>query len=239
MSALQPNVSRPSVLRVTNLTVRRGRAGVVRRVDLDFPEVGVVAVLGRNGSGRTTLLEGIAGLLPTDGSIRVDGVRLDGSSAVDRARRGVVLAPQRGAVFPGLTVDEHLRLAGGADWRSHASSEFTPTVEALCLERAGQRAETLSGGERRLLALAMVTLRRPRVALVDEPSEGVASALIPEIALVIRRLGTEALVLLADQNDALLPGTAERGFILDRGEAVHHGRFPDLQSALDHPESAP
>lgn len=226
--ATHEGTARSDVLCIRGFTVRRARATIVRRFDLSMQDVGVTAVVGRNGSGRTTLLEGIAGLLPSEGEIRVDGVRVDAFDAVERARRGIVLAPQRGAVFARLSVGEHLRLAGGRAWRRRAADGLTGTVARMCDERRDQTAGTLSGGERRLLAIAMVTLREPRIALLDEPSEGVARAVLPELVDAVQRLAATSAVLLADSDIGLLRATASEAVVLELGTSVLDGPFADI-----------
>jgi len=220
------------VLNVRGLTVLRGGRPVVRGVDLDVPERGVVAVLGRNGSGRSSLLEGIAGLLPRQGRVWLEGVDRSDESALEMARAGVVLAPQGAAVFPGLTVAEHLALAVRDRTFPHQLEEreaLTPTIARLCTDRAGQLADTLSGGERRLLALALVAVRAPRIALLDEPSEGVAPAVLPEVVAAVRAIATRCAVLLVEQRLDLVRELADRVVVLDRGSIVASGSFVALE----------
>jgi branched-chain amino acid transport system ATP-binding protein len=205
--------------------LRDGRV-VVRGVDLDVPSGGVVAIVGRNGAGCSSLLEGIAGLLPRRGTIHVAGVDRSDASALEMARAGVVLAPQGGATFPGLRVADHLAIAG----RGAAADAFvTPAIAALCADRADQLADTLSGGERRLLALALVALRAPLVALLDEPSEGVAPGLLPEFAAAVRALAQRCGVVLVEQRLDLVRDLADRVVVMDRGSIVGAGTFATLE----------
>lgn len=212
-------------LRVRDLEVMRGGRAVVRGVDLDVDHREVVAIVGRNGAGRSSLLEGIAGLLPRRGRILVDGLDRSADDALGMARAGVVLAPQGGGTFPGLRVAEHLELAG----RSTTSDLLTPTIARLCTERADQAADTLSGGERRLLGLALVSVRAPQVALLDGPSEGVAAVIVPELMAAVGALALRCAVLLVEQRLELVREVADRVVVLDRGSVVATGGFAALE----------
>jgi len=218
-------IARPPALQVRGLEILRGDRAVVRGVELEVAHAEVVAVIGRNGSGRSSLLEGIAGLLPRRGHVLVGGVDRSTEGALGMARAGVVLAPQGGSTFPGLRVAEHLSLAG----RGAAPGALTPTIARLCTDRAAQVADTLSGGERRLLALALVALREPHVALLDEPSEGVAPTVLPELAAAIRALAANCAVVLVDPRPALVRELADRVMVLDRGSVVASGTYAALE----------
>lgn len=216
---------RPAALRVRGLEVSRGGHVVVRGVDLEVAHREVVAVVGRNGAGRSSLLEGIAGLLPRRGRVLIDGRDLSATGALGMARAGVVLASQGSGTFPGLRVDEHLAIAG----RGAPLDPLTPVITRLCQDRAGQVADTLSGGERRLLALALVSLRSPQVALLDEPSEGVAPAVVAELVAAVRTLATRCAVVLVEQRLDVVRELADRVVVLDRGSVIASGPFVALE----------
>jgi branched-chain amino acid transport system ATP-binding protein len=131
-------------------------------------------------------------------------------------------------VFPGLTVAEHLLLAGGGGWAGLASTRLSGALRRLTDERATQRADTLSGGERRLLALAMIALREPRVVLLDEPTEGIATTLVPELVATVRSLAERSVLLLVDRQPELIRQTARSAIILERGAVVAHDTIEDL-----------
>lgn len=229
MRSIVDAAQRSSVLRVRDLSVLRGSSTTIEAAALDLPEPGIAALVGRSREGRTALLEAIAGLLPATGSVKLDGESIDHLGGVDRARRGIVLAPRRGEVFSRLTVAEHVVLAGDAGPRGGASPLLTPSLARLVDARAEQRAETLSGGERRLLALAMVALRSPRVVLLDEPSEGVARALLPEVVEALKCLAQSAAILIADSDAELLEATATSGVLLEGGAVRGAMPFAELR----------
>jgi branched-chain amino acid transport system ATP-binding protein len=215
-------------LEAQGVQVMRGDRPVVRGIDLVVPYRGVIGIVGRNGAGKTTLLEGLAGLLPRSGRVLVAGEDRSRADALAMSRAGVVLSPQSGGTFPGLRVNEHLRIAEeGRDPATRTS--LTPAVSQLCEGRAEQSADTLSGGERRLLALAMVARRAPHVALLDEPSEGVAPIILPELVDAIRVLASRCAVVLVEQRPALLRALAEHIVVLDRGEVVATGGMEELE----------
>lgn len=217
------------------LSVMRDGREIVHAVDLDLPARGVLAVLGRNGAGRSTLLEGIAGQLVRRGQVLVGGIDVSDGSALTMARSGVVLAQQGGGTFPGLRVAEHLSLAGRGVaahdvtlFEESGGAVLTPKIARLCTERADQVAETLSGGERRLLALALVALRAPRVALLDEPSEGVAPIVLPELVAAVRVLAERCAVVLVEQRLDVVRALADTAVVLDRGIVIASGPLNTL-----------
>ena len=197
--------------------VRYGPLEALHGVTLAAPGPGLTVLLGRNGSGRTTALRALAGLVPLSGGAVVwDGVDVSRTPAYERARRGLCLVPERQAVFGSLTVHENLELAA----RDHRFAlEAYPQLEPLLTRRAG----TLSGGEQRMLALSRALLARARVLLVDEPAQGMSPAVA---ARTYDLLGAvDACVVIAEQR--LPPGLQDRtGVIvyeLRRGTVVFSG----------------
>jgi branched-chain amino acid transport system ATP-binding protein len=206
------------MLDVRDLTAGYATGTVLRGVSLTVAAGELLALLGRNGMGKTTLLRAVCGLRPpalTGGSVRVAGKEVTGLSAYQVARRGVSLVPQGRRVFGSLTVEENLRIAarpGG--WDLDGVCELFPRL----VERRGQPAATLSGGEQQMLAIGRSLMTNPRLLLMDEPSEGLAPAVLD---LIIDRLGQirgqGQAVLLAEQNVDLALALADRVCIL--GEA--------------------
>lgn len=198
--------------------VRYGPLEALHGVTLHAPAPGVTVLLGRNGSGRTTVLRALAGIVPLSrGAVVWDGSDVTGVPAYERARRGLCLVPDRRAVFGSLTVRENLGLAA-------PDQDFTPALEAypqlgsLLPRKAG----TLSGGEQRMLALSRALLARARVVLVDEPAQGMS----PTVAARTYELlsGLDACVIVAEQR--LPPGLRARTAIvyeLRRGAVVFGG----------------
>lgn len=221
----------PSALSVRGLSVRYGSATVVSGVDLEVPPGEVVALLGRNGSGKSTVLRAVAGLIrPAAGSVAVAGLDVTGRPAHEVARCGVGLVPERGGTFSGLTVLEHLRLASlraapGAGERIAEALEDFPVLSV-----AGARpARALSGGERRMLALAAAFVRGPGVMLLDEPSLGLAPRVIDALYDHLQALHREGLtILLVEQFVYGALEVADRGYVLERGTIVREGTGSDL-----------
>ncbi|MDT0567519.1 ATP-binding cassette domain-containing protein [Streptomyces sp. DSM 3412] len=200
--------------------VRHGPLEALHGLTLAAPGPGLTVLLGRNGSGRTTALRALAGTVPLSGGAVVwDGSDITRTSAHERARRGLLLVPERRAVFGALTVRENLELA--APDLSRALDAY-PALEPLLPRRAG----TLSGGEQRMLALSRALSARSRVVLVDEPAQGMSPAVAARTYELLG--GLDACVVVAEQR--LPPGLREvpgvlvyelrRGALAFGGEAV-------------------
>jgi branched-chain amino acid transport system ATP-binding protein len=194
------------------------------------PEGGVTALLGRNGVGKTTTLRAILGLVDRRGSIRFDERELTGMATHRIVQRSVGYVPEDRDVFTGLTVAENLRLAErDAEPRYDLVYELFPELE----QRAAQRAGTLSGGQQQMVAIARALLNDNRVLLVDEPTKGLAPALVAEVAHVLDRLAELTTVLLVEQNLGVVRRIAHDAIVLDQGRVVHAG---DAKELLARPE---
>ncbi|HEU4976991.1 MAG TPA: ABC transporter ATP-binding protein [Baekduia sp.] len=220
-----------ALLTVDGLAGGYGASQVLFGVSLEVPERGAVAVLGRNGAGKTTLLRTILGYLPTTaGSVRLAGDDVTGLPPARFARRGVGYMPQDQVVFPTLSVEENLQLGLQALPRR----ERRGTAEAYELfpklaQRRGQRAGTMSGGERKMLGLARALLSRPRLLVLDEPTEGVWHGVVDEILQALRRYAEEAAVLIVEQHLELALALAGTAVVLERGENVMQGDPHELR----------
>jgi branched-chain amino acid transport system ATP-binding protein len=210
------------------LEVRALRAGyqgssVLHGVDLTIGEGQAVALLGRNGVGKSTFLAAIMGLLqPSSGSVRLAGRELAGKPANLVARAGVAIVPQGRRVFADLTVEQHFQIAA----RRRASCPWTAdrvyqTLPGLA-ERRGHRADQLSGGEQQMLAIARALLLNPRLLLLDEPSDGLAPAVAIQVTELIGGLRDQGLsVLLVEQNLRVAFAVAGEVAVMQKGEIVH------------------
>lgn len=191
-----------ALLEVRDLDVHYGPSHVLQGIDLDVPGDQVVALFGRNGVGKTTLVGAIMGLVPaTSGSIRFDGEELIGSPPHVIARRGIALVPQGRRLFPTLTVQENLTIARRdrrpGDWDLDAVYELLPRLA----ERRDNRGSQLSGGEQQMVAIGRALLRNPRLMLLDEPSEGLAPRIVEAIGDVLETLrDNDVPALLVEQN---------------------------------------
>ena len=194
----------------------------------------VVALLGANGAGKSSLIEAIAGRAPiTVGTLRLDGRDVTAQSLQARARAGIAWCPEGRRLFPGLTVEETLDVAasGRRTVRAAAIERMIALFPALAAHRDA-RAWQLSGGQQQMLAIARAVIAEPRVVLLDEPSLGLAPAVLDVVFDAVRRLADSGVaVLLAEQNVARALTTADRALVLARGRVVLTG--PSSQIAAD------
>jgi branched-chain amino acid transport system ATP-binding protein len=215
-------------LRVRDLHAGYRNGEVLHGVDLDLDPGHTLAVLGRNGAGKTTLLNTLMGLVrPDRGSVTLDGRELAGARADRIARAGIALVPQGRRIWPTVTVREHLILAGRRGtspmWTVERLNELFPVLA----ERANQLAGQLSGGEQQMLALARALRTGPRIVLLDEPSEGLAPAIVDRIGEIVRTItGAGVAVILVEHDLHLVFGTADTIAVLARGSVVHRADTP-------------
>jgi urea ABC transporter ATP-binding protein UrtE len=210
-----------ALLKVAGLTGGYGAETVLQGVNLEIGPGEIVAVIGRNGVGKTTLMRTLAGLLlPQGGTIRLGGEDVTALSADRRARRGIGYIPQGRDVFPELTVRENL-LVGEVAGRGRAQPDYDRIYGyfPILKERARQRAGTLSGGQQQQLAIGRAMIGDPRLMLLDEPSEGIQPSIIKDIARNVRALNRETgmAVLLVEQNLDLIVSLADRGYVMEKG----------------------
>jgi branched-chain amino acid transport system ATP-binding protein len=223
-------VAARTLLSVQDLHVYLGQSHVLQGVTFDVPEGGVTALLGRNGVGKTTTLRAILGLVGREGSVRLGGEELVGLATHRVVQRSVGYVPEDRDVFTGLTVAENLRLAERDDApRYDLVYELFPELE----QRGAQRAGTLSGGQQQMVAIARALLNDNRVLLVDEPTKGLAPALVADVARVLERLAELTTVLLVEQNLGVVRRLARGAIVLDQGRVVHSG---DAQELLAQPD---
>jgi len=223
-------VASRTLMSLADVHVYLGGSHVLQGVTFDVPEGGVTALLGRNGVGKTTTLRAILGLVEARGSVKLGDDELAGMPTHRIVRRRVGYVPEDRDVFTGLSVAENLRLAErDAEPRYDLVYELFPELEA----RADQRAGTLSGGQLQMVAIARALLNDNRVLLVDEPTKGLAPALVADVAHALERLAELTTVLLVEQNLGVVRRLAKDAVVLDQGRVVHAG---DAKELLDRPE---
>jgi branched-chain amino acid transport system ATP-binding protein len=210
------------MLEVLDVSAGYATGTVLRGVSLTVAEGELLALLGRNGMGKTTLLRAIAGLRPpvlTRGSIRVAGEEVSTLPSYQVARRGVSLVPQGRRVFGSLTVEENLRIVARPNrgWDLARVYDLFPRL----VERRSQASSTLSGGEQQMLAIGRSLMTDPRLLLMDEPSEGLAPAVLDLILDRLRQIKLQGqAVLLAEQNVDLALEVADRVCVLGEAGAI-------------------
>jgi len=222
-------------LTVTALAGGYGPVPVFQDVSIEVANAESVALLGRNGSGKTTLLRGLMGLLPRcRGGVALDGLDLADAPTHRRARAGLAYVPQGREIFPELTVEENLRLGhvlGGRPMRTPIPEDVLGHFEWMH-DRLGQRGGTLSGGEQQMLAVARVLLAEPKVILLDEPTEGLAPAVIEHLAELLGRIVRERRlgVLVVEQNVCFALALAGRCYVMEKGAVVWSGSKNELST---------
>ena len=219
------------MLTIEQIDVAYGESQILWNVSFDVPPGRIVCLMGRNGVGKTTLLRSIMGLLPARrGRITFDGRDITGWSPDRRARAGIGYVPQGREVFPHLTVEENLRMALLGCGRSDAlddALELFPALERLLARKGG----VLSGGEQQMLAIGRALLTRPKLLMLDEPTEGIQPSIVLEIEDAIRRIRDEMglAVLLVEQYLDFAERLADRYVIMAKGAVVAAGATESLR----------
>jgi branched-chain amino acid transport system ATP-binding protein len=225
------------MFRIDNLHVHYGLSHIIQGLTIEARPGEVVGIFGRNGVGKTTLLKAVAGWVrPSDGSVSLDGQRLDGLPPDRICRHGIGFVPEDRRIFPGLSVEENLNLGlmqrtGRSRAEQNAEIDRIYTRMPRLAERRRQAGTTLSGGEQQMLAMARVMIGHPRLALIDEPSEGLAPMIVADIFAIITEMKQAgAMVLLVEQNVHAALAVADRFYAIERGAVIFAG---DAASASD------
>jgi branched-chain amino acid transport system ATP-binding protein len=220
---LMPMPDTAPLLSTGSLCAGYGRSQVLFDVSMQAPRTGAIAVLGRNGAGKSTLLKTLVGeLAAMSGEISYDSGRIDTMTMEARARAGIGYVPQEHSVFAGLSVRENLLL--GATGRKASGLEEVLAIFPKLGSRLSQTAGTLSGGERKMLAISRALLARPRLLMLDEPTEGVWIGVIEEIAEQLEKLATTMSVILVEQHLALALRVTSYAYVMDRGRIALQGQ---------------
>ena len=209
----------PSILKVQDLSVSYGEARVLFDVAVSIQPGEIVACVGRNGAGKTTLLKSIAGFLrPLAGSVVGAGSSLVGLKPYEVARLGIKYVPQDKKVFSDLTVRENLELGSytSRDYDWERVTAYFPKLRVLMERKAGH----LSGGERQMLMIGRALLGRPKLLLIDEPTEGLAPSIVAQLREVFRELSRTTALMIVEQNLPLICAIAARVYALKEGRIV-------------------
>ncbi|WHX51565.1 ABC transporter ATP-binding protein [Paenibacillus woosongensis] len=223
------------MLEIKDLSVNYGVIAAVKQMNLHIRPGEIVALIGTNGSGKTSALRSISGLNKSiQGQIRFEGQEITKLEPHQIVERGISQVPEGRGVFPDLTVLENLKL--GAYVRNDKTGiaadiqgmfELFPRLE----ERKKQLAGTMSGGEQQMLAIARALMARPKLLLLDEPSMGLAPLIVKEIFAAIRKVNEEGVsILLVEQNATMALATAHRGYVMETGSIVVEGDAAELRN---------
>lgn len=213
-----------ALIELAGLRTGYGTTPVLQGVDLTVGFGEIVAVIGRNGVGKTTMMRCLMGQLPVwGGAIRFDGVPVGDTPPEQRARLGFGYIPQGREVFPRMTVEENLKVGENVGSRTEAKRyeliyEFFP----ILAERRRQKAGTMSGGQQQQLAIGRAMIGNPRLLLLDEPSEGIQPSIVGDITRVMQRVNRElgTTILLVEQNLDVILELARRCYVMDKGRIV-------------------
>jgi len=222
------------LLEIKDLHVAYGKVEAVRGVALRMQPGQIVTVIGPNGAGKTTLLAAAAGLLRSRGQVIYDGVDVERLDVEERVERGFCLVPETRELFGDMTVADNLLLGGytrrrdGSDLKQSLQQVYRrfPRLD----ERRRQKAQTLSGGERQMLALGRALMAKPRLLLLDEPSLGLAPMMVREILRIVaslRELGVS--ILLIEQNARAALAIADRAYVIETGRITAHGTAAEIE----------
>jgi len=221
-----------AILEVKEIMTRYGQSQVLHGVSLEVGQGEVVALLGRNGVGKTTTFRSIMGLTPPrSGSIRLKGVELGGKKSYEIARLGIGYVPDDRRIFPDLTAEENLEMArrlakkSAGPWTLTRVYQTFPVLEGL----KSSKGTTLSGGEQKMLAIGRGLMKNPEILLLDEPSEGLAPLVVRNLAEIILQIQTSGVtLLLADQNIKFCRKVAGRGYIMEKGLIQYKGSMDEI-----------
>lgn len=222
------------ILTVSGITARYGHAQVLFGVDLALAPGEVVALMGRNGAGKSTTFKTIMGLIPASaGEIRFDGRDITRLAPYEIARGGLGYVPEERRIFTDLTVAENLEVgrraapAGRQGWTPERLFAIFPNLA----EMRGRQASAMSGGEQQMLTIARTLMGNPRAVLLDEPSEGLAPVIVEEMAEAVLRMKDEGIaVLLSEQNLFFAGAVSDRAYVIEKGVIRYAGSMAALEA---------
>jgi branched-chain amino acid transport system ATP-binding protein len=226
------------ILQIEGINTYYGKSHILHDVSLEVRDGEVVALLGRNGAGKSSTIKSIMGIVaPRSGRVLYQGQEIQGKTPEEIARLGIGLVPQGRRLFPNLTVDENLAMGslrrhsgGGVHWDRERIFAYFPRVR----ERLASKADVLSGGERQMVAIARALAGNVRLLLLDEPFEGLAPAVTEEIFRTLDALRGEVPILIIEHDLDLVLALADRAYVLDRGQITHEGPAEPLLSDLEY-----
>ncbi|MFG1410582.1 ABC transporter ATP-binding protein [Xanthobacter sp. VTT E-85241] len=226
------------MLEIEGLDAWYGASHILHKVSLKVEKGEIVALVGRNGAGKTSTLRAVMGLMPrATGRVRFDGIELLPRAAHERFKLGLAYVPEERRIVQGLTVRENLQLglvASGKKIDERAAIDEIAESFPRLKERLHQQGTTMSGGEQQMLAIARAMIAKPSMILLDEPSEGIMPVLVEEMGVLFRRMRDQGMTLvLVEQNVEWALKLADRAVIIDQGEIVHESSAAALLADKD------
>ncbi|GBD47579.1 urea ABC transporter ATP-binding subunit UrtE [Methylopila sp. Yamaguchi] len=221
------------MLDVDSLRVAYGQSEVLHGMNFSVAPNEIVAIMGRNGMGKTTLMKAMMGILPTTaGSIRLGGEDINGLKSHQRVKKGVAYVPQGRMVFSTMTVKENIETGLTASGDRKVPDDIYELFPVL-LEMKGRRAGNLSGGQQQQLAIARALATKPKVLLLDEPTEGIQPSIIREMARTLRRIRDDRglSIVVSEQVLSFALDVADRVLVVENGEIVHDAQRADVDEA--------
>jgi urea transport system ATP-binding protein len=213
------------VLKATNVNVYYGESHVIRNVSFEVEDGETIAIMGRNGMGKTTLFKALIGIIPAkSGAVTVDGAQMLGLKSYERVARGMAYVPQGRMVFPYLSVEENI-LSGMENSPQAEIPDYVYQTFPVLLEMKDRKGGNLSGGQQQQLVIARALVSNPKVLLLDEPTEGLQPSIIKDIAKALNKLKTERKfsIVVSEQVLSFAMQIANRFLIIEKGEFVYQG----------------
>lgn len=221
-----------SYLKIDNLSAGYGKAVVIRDLDLEMAKDDAIAIVGRNGAGKSTLLMALFGMATVfSGNVAVDGQPLNMTAGFDATAKGLAVSPQGKLILPNLTVKENLLLGAASgrsgDWHVDSVCDLFPILG----ERHNKPGVALSGGQQQMLAIGRALMANPQILLLDEPTEGLAPAVIDDIVDALGVIRTQGIgLIVVEQHLNLVRRVADRFVVLSKGEILHQGSVDTFDS---------
>ncbi|WP_372396391.1 urea ABC transporter ATP-binding subunit UrtE [Azospirillum sp. HJ39] len=221
------------MLSVNQLRVSYGESEVLHGLDFAVAPNEIVAIMGRNGMGKTTLMKSLMGIVPTrSGAIRIGDTEITGLKSYERVAKGVAYVPQGRMIFPTMTVQENIETGLSVHGGRSVPGDLYELFPVL-LEMKGRRGGNLSGGQQQQLAIARALATRPKVLLLDEPTEGIQPSIIREMARTLRRIRDEKglSIIVSEQVLSFALDIADRVLVIENGEIVHEDSRDQVDEA--------
>ncbi|PVB59871.1 urea ABC transporter ATP-binding subunit UrtE [Labrenzia sp. 011] len=221
------------MLNVAHYHVAYGQSEVLHGLDFTVSPGEIIAIMGRNGMGKTTLMKSLMGIVPTrNGNAAVDGIDITALKSYERVARGIAYVPQGRMIFPTMTVEENIETGLTISGRSKVPGDIYELFPVL-LDMKGRRGGNLSGGQQQQLAIARALATNPKVLLLDEPTEGIQPSIIREMARVLKRIRDERglSIVVSEQVLSFALDVADRVLVLENGRLVHDEPRADVDEA--------